>query len=79
MILSLKLKSFCNRNKRAQRVEDSYQFIKMSLTIKNISFFLYVYRFIGEEETSDGKKSELTNAPTWIIDPVDGTMNFVHR
>lgn len=35
-------------------------------------------RFIGEEETSEGKKAELTDAPTWIIDPVDGTMNFVH-
>ena len=22
--------------------------------------------------------SELTDAPTWIIDPIDGTMNFVH-
>lgn len=21
---------------------------------------------------------ELTNAPTWIIDPIDGTTNFVH-
>ncbi|XP_055530811.1 inositol monophosphatase 1-like [Wyeomyia smithii] len=36
------------------------------------------HKFIGEEETSAGKKAELTNAPTWIIDPVDGTMNFVH-
>lgn len=25
-----------------------------------------------------GQKIELTNAPTWIIDPIDGTMNFVH-
>ena len=36
------------------------------------------HQFIGEEESSEGKKPELTNAPTWIIDPVDGTMNFVH-
>lgn len=36
------------------------------------------HKFIGEEETSAGKKAELTDAPTWIIDPVDGTMNFVH-
>lgn len=35
-------------------------------------------RFIGEEETASGKKVELTDSPTWIIDPVDGTMNFVH-
>ncbi|XP_055372412.1 inositol monophosphatase 1-like [Condylostylus longicornis] len=36
------------------------------------------HKFIGEEECSSGQKAELTDAPTWIIDPVDGTMNFVH-
>lgn len=41
--------------------------------------FFYSKRFIGEEETSEGKKAELTDSPTWIIDPVDGTMNFVHN
>ena len=35
--------------------------------------------FIGEESASAGKKSNLTNNPTWIIDPIDGTTNFVHR
>ncbi len=32
--------------------------------------------FIGEE-TAAG--AELTDAPTWIVDPLDGTTNFVHR
>lgn len=36
------------------------------------------HEFIGEEDSSDGKKAVLSDAPTWIIDPVDGTMNFVH-
>lgn len=36
------------------------------------------HKFIGEETVSDGGKCELTDDPTWIIDPVDGTMNFVH-
>lgn len=36
------------------------------------------FSFIGEETTSEGTKVELTDSPTWIIDPVDGTMNFVH-
>jgi len=35
-------------------------------------------RFIGEESTASGQKVELTDAPTWVIDPIDGTMNFVH-
>lgn len=25
-----------------------------------------------------GEKSILTDNPTWIIDPIDGTTNFVH-
>jgi len=36
------------------------------------------HRFIGEESTAGGEKCVLTDAPTWIIDPVDGTTNFVH-
>lgn len=26
-----------------------------------------------------GFTAELTDAPTWMVDPVDGTTNFVHR
>jgi len=36
------------------------------------------HKFIGEESVSEGAKCQLTDDPTWIIDPVDGTMNFVH-
>ena len=24
-------------------------------------------------------KQELTDAPTWVVDPIDGTTNFIHR
>ncbi|ROI79294.1 Inositol monophosphatase 2 [Anabarilius grahami] len=37
------------------------------------------HRFIGEESSAAGVKCELTDSPTWIIDPIDGTCNFVHR
>lgn len=43
-----------------------------------IKIFTQFYSFIGEESTSEGAKCELTDSPTWIIDPVDGTLNFVH-
>ncbi|XP_063696118.1 inositol monophosphatase 1-like [Culicoides brevitarsis] len=34
--------------------------------------------FIGEESSSeDDKIPALTSKPTWIIDPIDGTINFV--
>jgi fructose-1,6-bisphosphatase/inositol monophosphatase family enzyme len=36
-------------------------------------------QFIGEESVAAGQKYTLTNAPTFIIDPIDGTTNFVHR
>ena len=28
---------------------------------------------------AQGFTSELTDEPTWMVDPVDGTTNFVHR
>ncbi|XP_005097043.1 inositol monophosphatase 2 [Aplysia californica] len=38
------------------------------------------HKFIGEETFAEtGQKCELTDEPTWIIDPIDGTTNFVHR
>jgi len=37
------------------------------------------HKFIGEESASTGVKVILTNDPTWIIDPIDGTTNFVHK
>eukprot|EP00123_Amoebidium_parasiticum_P016979 comp23667_c0_seq3/m.40470 comp23667_c0_seq3/g.40470 ORF comp23667_c0_seq3/g.40470 comp23667_c0_seq3/m.40470 type:complete len:274 (-) comp23667_c0_seq3:250-1071(-) len=37
------------------------------------------HSFIGEESTAAGAKNERTDNPTWIIDPLDGTTNFIHR
>ena len=40
------------------------------------------HKFIGEEGTAElglETVNEFTDEPTWIIDPIDGTMNFVHR
>jgi inositol-phosphate phosphatase/L-galactose 1-phosphate phosphatase len=37
------------------------------------------YLFIGEESSADtGSIPVLTDQPTWIVDPIDGTTNFVH-
>lgn len=37
-----------------------------------------LWQFIGEETTAANGAFELTDEPTWIVDPVDGTTNFVH-
>ncbi|EFN83275.1 Inositol monophosphatase [Harpegnathos saltator] len=48
------------------------------LLIDGITVKYPEHKFIGEESTASSQKITLTNAPTWIIDPIDGTMNFVH-
>ncbi|KAK8942387.1 Inositol monophosphatase 3 [Platanthera zijinensis] len=36
------------------------------------------HKFIGEETSAALGTAELTDDPTWIVDPLDGTTNFVH-
>ncbi|XP_063989574.1 inositol monophosphatase 2-like isoform X1 [Diachasmimorpha longicaudata] len=49
------------------------------MLVKNLNRKFPGHRFIGEEETAKSNVlPEYTNAPTWIIDPIDGTTNFVH-
>jgi fructose-1,6-bisphosphatase/inositol monophosphatase family enzyme len=37
------------------------------------------HKIIGEESSGADCEYTLTDEPTWTIDPVDGTTNFVHR
>ncbi|XP_055387915.1 uncharacterized protein LOC129616329 [Condylostylus longicornis] len=38
------------------------------------------HKFIGEEQCAEAKvMPELTDSPTWIIDPIDGTTNFIKK
>ena len=46
---------------------------------QQLTFWTLTLRFIGEESVAAGERLELTDSPTWIIDPIDGTVNFVHR
>ncbi|VDM58119.1 unnamed protein product, partial [Angiostrongylus costaricensis] len=48
------------------------------LLINGLSEAFPGHKFIGEESASVGPFT-YTNDPTWIIDPIDGTTNFVHR
>ncbi|XP_074478652.1 inositol monophosphatase 1-like [Sebastes fasciatus] len=49
------------------------------LIISSIKEKYPTHSFIGEESVAAGAPSILTDDPTWIIDPIDGTTNFVHR
>lgn len=35
------------------------------------------HKFIGEESWAAGQQNQLEDAPSWIVDPIDGTTNFV--
>ncbi|XP_076289742.1 inositol monophosphatase 1-like [Lasioglossum baleicum] len=49
------------------------------ILIKSIAKQFPKHKFIGEETVSlTNSLPELTDEPTWIIDPIDGTTNFVH-
>lgn len=48
------------------------------ILIQQIKAKYPTHKFIGEEESAKkGTISKLTDDPTWIIDPIDGTANFV--
>ncbi|CAB5361468.1 unnamed protein product [Rhizophagus irregularis] len=36
------------------------------------------HKFVGEETAAAGNHHGLTDEPTWIVDPIDGTTNFIH-
>lgn len=37
------------------------------------------HELIGEETSAENGTPALTDAPTWVVDPLDGTTNFVHK
>ncbi|GAB5404939.1 MAG: inositol monophosphatase family protein [Aureliella sp.] len=38
------------------------------------------YAFLGEESTDEEREAALASGkPCWVVDPLDGTANFVHR
>ncbi|KAK6201616.1 inositol monophosphatase [Scheffersomyces amazonensis] len=55
-----------------ERVE---QFIKTSILSKYPN-----HKFIGEETYSSGQTRDylVDDSPTWVVDPLDGTVNYVH-
>lgn len=73
-----------NRNKKVAIKSDRTDLVTETdqavekLLIDNLSHHFPEHKFIGEESVSKGESLSLTESPTWIIDPIDGTMNFVH-
>ncbi|KAL4623430.1 inositol monophosphatase 1-like [Arapaima gigas] len=70
MMIMCKSSSVDLVTKTDQKVEE--------LILSSIKEKFPTHSFIGEESVSAGQPCVLTESPTWIIDPVDGTTNFVH-
>ncbi|CAG9841191.1 unnamed protein product [Diabrotica balteata] len=73
----LRNKSTSTKLNRTDLVTDTDKQIEQ-LLISTISQEYPNHKVIGEESTFEGAECTLTDAPTWIVDPIDGTMNFVH-
>uniref|UniRef100_H2ZKT7 Inositol-1-monophosphatase n=1 Tax=Ciona savignyi TaxID=51511 RepID=H2ZKT7_CIOSA len=69
----IQLKETC-----ADLVTETDQLVE-HMIIKAIKDTYPTHKFIGEESVAAGLKCNLTDEPTWIVDPIDGTTNFVHR
>uniref|UniRef100_A0A8C4JVC7 Inositol-1-monophosphatase n=1 Tax=Dromaius novaehollandiae TaxID=8790 RepID=A0A8C4JVC7_DRONO len=71
-------KQVSTKTSAADLVTETDHFVE-NLIISALKEKFPSHRFIAEESTAAGSKCVLTDSPTWIIDPVDGTCNFVHR
>ncbi|CAI5478266.1 unnamed protein product, partial [Closterium sp. Yama58-4] len=50
-----------------------------ALIMQHISAAYPSHKIIGEEESSVHGTAGLSDDPTWMVDPLDGTTNFIHR
>jgi len=75
-----KAKNVVNKSSVVDLVTETDQNVENFL-IKSINNRFPEHEFIGEESVaaSGGAKITITDKPTWVVDPVDGTTNFVHQ
>ncbi|XP_074644879.1 inositol monophosphatase 1-like isoform X3 [Tubulanus polymorphus] len=73
-----KEKEICTKECFADLVTETDQRVEKTV-ISIIKEQFPTHSFIGEESIASGERCKLTDNPTWIIDPIDGTTNFVHK
>ncbi|KAK7063936.1 inositol-1-monophosphatase [Favolaschia claudopus] len=67
-----------NEKKNSVDLVTEYDVRVEELVKKEIATKYPNFQFIGEESYSAGSRSPLTDEPTFCVDPIDGTTNFVH-
>ncbi|KAF7977991.1 hypothetical protein HWV62_1833 [Athelia sp. TMB] len=67
-----------NEKKNSVDLVTEYDVKVEELVKKEIGEKYPEFKFVGEESYAAGARPELTDAPTFCVDPIDGTTNFVH-
>ncbi|KAG1813966.1 myo inositol monophosphatase [Suillus subaureus] len=67
-----------NEKKNSVDLVTEYDVAVEELVKSEIAMAYPSFKFIGEESYSSGTRNELTDEPTFCVDPIDGTTNFVH-
>ncbi|KIM70025.1 hypothetical protein SCLCIDRAFT_1207293 [Scleroderma citrinum Foug A] len=67
-----------NEKKNSVDLVTEYDIAVENLVKSEIEKVYPNFGFIGEESYSSGIQPELTDEPTFCVDPIDGTTNFVH-
>lgn len=67
-----------NEKKNSVDLVTEYDVKVEELVKKELSNKYPSFQFIGEESYAAGSRAPLTDEPTFCVDPIDGTTNFVH-
>lgn len=67
-----------NEKKNSVDLVTEYDVKVEELVMEEIKKAYPNFQFIGEESYSAGTRPDLTDDPTFCVDPIDGTTNFVH-
>ncbi|KAN0100171.1 hypothetical protein V8E55_000155 [Tylopilus felleus] len=75
---AIQASSDVNEKKNSVDLVTQYDVAVENLVLGEIKKAYPTFKFIGEESFSGGSPPELTDEPTFCVDPIDGTTNFVH-
>ncbi|KAJ7292995.1 hypothetical protein C8J57DRAFT_1041765 [Mycena rebaudengoi] len=67
-----------NEKKNSVDLVTEYDVRVEELVKKELANKYPTFQFIGEESYAAGSRPPLTDEPTFCVDPIDGTTNFVH-
>jgi myo-inositol-1(or 4)-monophosphatase len=67
-----------NEKKNSVDLVTEYDVRVEELVKKELKTQYPAFQFIGEESYSAGYRPSLTDEPTFCVDPIDGTTNFIH-